>query len=199
MTNFKHIYGMINSVSVHKKTLIKSFVVQNFIYKYPLVEKTHRHLYTNLLKYYKLLTLQFFKFLVIKNTSYCREYNIYTLYNYFCYKTSNQQTTNIFLSVKYRLYKNIIKSFNLDNKIFYPKQGYTSNNRVYYFDNMQKVTISFNKTRLSKLFFIKLIYLLTNYSSYFNLHTLITTTLPINPNFVFYSFINLFFFKTRNV
>ena len=150
-----------------------------------------------MLKYYKLLTLQFFKFLVIKSTNYHREYNIYTLYNYFFNKTNNQQMTNILLSIKYRLYINIIKSFNLVSKVYSIERNHTC--RVYYLVNVKKVAISFNKTKLNKLFFIKLIYLTTNYSSYFNLYTLGTTSLPINPNFIFYSFINLFFFKTRNI
>jgi hypothetical protein len=49
---------------------MKSFVVQNFIHQYPLTEKTYRHLYTSILKHYKLIILQLFKFLIIKDKNY---------------------------------------------------------------------------------------------------------------------------------
>ena len=134
---------------------------------------------------------------------YKKYFNTFYVYNYILKSLINSTTTNLFNSVKYFLYKELLNTFNafkLLKSTNYYSGKYVNSLKLKnaYTLTVKNTSIPFFKNKINKFLYLQLITLLTNYFNYTNVYNLQTLYVPLNTNFFFYTFINLFYFKIRN-
>lgn len=173
---------------------MQSFVVQNFFKIYPINEKTKRQLPSILLKYSSYLLVNIMGNLNLQcinlHSSYFQSFNLLL---YIFGKVTNTLSNNLLSSIKHNILTKILIY------LTQPHKKYFFHKKPFIYQNTTKsITGVSYKTTLNKLLLLILNVITSGYITNTNFFTVKTSTLPLNTNFSFFTFINLFYFKTRS-
>lgn len=179
---------------------MQSFVVQNFYNSYPFTERTYRSVYAIALKYNNFLSIYLSKSLFSKPLMFSYQFTTYTLYMSICLGLGRSLISNLVLSTKYIFLCLVNKFWNIlhNNGITSDDSIYSTTPVVIYPVSVPYTNINFLKTSISRLLHLTLITLMGVYNNFLNKTVILSTHLPLNKNFRFFRFFNLFFFKIRN-
>ena len=118
-----------------------------------------------------------------------------TLFIHIFEKIINTVTNNLLKSIKYWLLKKVLVYLNQTPK---KKTIHLSKEPFTYLYTVKAVTGVSYKTNLNKLLLFVLNIIAGNYLCNTKFFTVKTSTIPLNTNFYLFTFINLFYFKTRS-
>jgi len=173
---------------------MQSFVVQNFFKIYPINEKTKKQLPSILLKYNNYLLVNIMGNLnVTLKLLHTKYFQPFSLFTHIFEKITNTVTNNLLKSIKYWLLQKTLTYLNQP-----PQYKYLDKKNFLYTNTTKSLTGVSYKTNLNKLLLFILSVISGNYMCNTNFFKVNTSTLPLNTNFYFFTFINLFYFKTRS-
>lgn len=134
--------------------------------------------------------------------NYNNKFNVFNLYNYIFSKPLNSLKTNLFLSIKYSLLKDLLVIIDSFSNNIPNTSNFLPNTKPYkysfYLQNIKFTSIFFYKNKINKILYANLVMLMSYYYTYINQITISTSNMTLPNMFNFFTFTNLFYFKVRN-
>jgi hypothetical protein len=127
--------------------------------------------------------------------NYKNTYNLFYVYKYVFATFKNTIQSNILISLKYHLLLNILKTMSLGT--YTPSLNYKITNN--YLNSIQTTTIVFHKNKYTQLVFFFLNILLNPYINLTTTFEIKNHYIPLNQTLNLLKFVNLYYFKIRNV